>query len=114
MSKRSLSSKHVKDDYESDDGFVEDAPKSKKQKKELNTGIQKDDEGNEYWEVREQLRCGVENRSDISTALRQTSGSSQRLQGNYNGRRARILRERWKDVAREEGMSRFHCCSAQS
>lgn len=50
MPKRS--SKHVTDEYESDGGFVENAPKSKKQKKELNSGLQKDDEGNEYWEVR--------------------------------------------------------------
>lgn len=50
MSKRS--SRAVADDYESDGGFVEDAPRSKKQKKELNSGLQKDDEGNEYWEVR--------------------------------------------------------------
>lgn len=50
MPKRS--NKHVGDDYESDDGFVEDAPKSKKQKKELSSGMQRDDDGNEYWEVR--------------------------------------------------------------
>lgn len=48
-----LSRKHV---YESDDGFVEDAPKSKKRKNEpkpRDTAIQKDEDGNEYWEVRE-------------------------------------------------------------
>lgn len=42
---------HDKDNYESDNGFVEDAPKSKKQKKLLSSEVQKDDEGNEYWEV---------------------------------------------------------------
>lgn len=48
-----LSRKYV-EDYESDDGFVEDAPKSKKRKSEPKqpaSGAQKDDEGNEYWEV---------------------------------------------------------------
>lgn len=50
-------------DYESDNGFVEDAPKSKKAgslgneskraegKKPVSTQVQKDDDGNEYWEV---------------------------------------------------------------
>ena len=41
-------------DYESDDGFVEDAPKSKKSKKgdfKANSQLQTDDEGNEFWEV---------------------------------------------------------------
>ena len=52
-----LSRKYV-EDYESDEGFVEDAPKSKKRKsevkqtKEVSHGVQKDDEGNEFWEVR--------------------------------------------------------------
>lgn len=48
---KTLSSKRV---YDSDDGFVEDAPKTKKQKsepKQRNTKMQKDDDGNEYWEV---------------------------------------------------------------
>lgn len=48
-------------DYESDDGFVEDAPKSKKArsggnelkkiegKAQVSTEMQKDDEGSEYW-----------------------------------------------------------------
>ena len=49
MAKRELD----EDDYESDGGFVEDAPKSKKQKqKEVSGEVQKDDEGNQYWEVR--------------------------------------------------------------
>lgn len=50
MSKR----QHATADYESDGGFVADAPKSKKQKqnKDVNTGAQRDDEGNDYWEVR--------------------------------------------------------------
>jgi hypothetical protein len=39
-------------EYDSDDGFVEDAaPKAKKQKKIVTGEMQKDDEGNEYWEV---------------------------------------------------------------
>ena len=53
------SRKYVEEDYESDDGFVEDAPKSKKRKSELQQKGSKsvsgetrvDDEGNEYWEV---------------------------------------------------------------
>jgi hypothetical protein len=43
------------EEYDSDDGFIEDAaPKSKKQKKVVSGAsgeMQKDDEGNEYWEV---------------------------------------------------------------
>lgn len=48
-----LSRKHV-NEYESDDGFVEDAPKSKKHKSEpkaLSNTMEVDDEGNECWEV---------------------------------------------------------------
>lgn len=48
--------------YESDGGFVEDAPRDKKRKSEagtaikkdnanVNTTMQKDDEGNSFWEV---------------------------------------------------------------
>lgn len=40
--------------YDSDDGFVEDGRSSKKQKSEpkpRNPNMQKDKEGNEYWEV---------------------------------------------------------------
>lgn len=57
MPKQANSRKRVaSENYESDDGFVEDAPKSKKSKKssakaELDLSMQKDDEGNEYWEV---------------------------------------------------------------
>lgn len=54
MGKRPLSQKTVSE-YDPDDGFVEDAPKSKKAKtepKSQNSGAQKDAEGNSYWEVR--------------------------------------------------------------
>lgn len=60
-----LSRKYV-DDYESDDGFVEDAPKSKKPrknepkaKKELAQGVQKDDDGNPFWEISGKRRVGI-------------------------------------------------------
>lgn len=44
------------EDYESDGGFIEDAPKSKKSKNgvakaSVNYERQKDDDGNDYWEV---------------------------------------------------------------
>lgn len=41
------------DDYESDGGFVEDAPRSKKAKvgRPVINEMQTDDEGNEFWEV---------------------------------------------------------------
>ncbi|KAK1062945.1 hypothetical protein LTR74_009892 [Friedmanniomyces endolithicus] len=51
--------KRAQEQYENDDGFVEDAPQSKKaksaganegKKATTNTQIQIDDEGNEYWE----------------------------------------------------------------
>lgn len=52
------------EEYDSDGGFIEDAPKSKKvktepkqrtepnQKKVVSQDVQKDEDGNEYWEVR--------------------------------------------------------------
>lgn len=45
-----------KEAYDSDNGFVEDAPKNKKQKggntkAPVSSEMHKDDEGNEYWEV---------------------------------------------------------------
>ena len=47
------SRKRVSEEYDSDDGFVEDAaPKAKKQKKIATGETQTDDDGNEYWEVR--------------------------------------------------------------
>lgn len=59
MSTSTKSRKRAAEDYESDDGFIEDAaPSSKPTKKAKNNftftpsaGAQKDDEGNEYWEV---------------------------------------------------------------
>lgn len=39
------------DDYDSDGGFVEDAPKSKKAKTAISKNKQVDDDGNPYWEV---------------------------------------------------------------
>lgn len=39
------------DDYDSDDGFVEDAPKSKRTKTAISKDKQVDDDGNPYWEV---------------------------------------------------------------
>ncbi|KAK3061064.1 hypothetical protein LTR53_019895, partial [Teratosphaeriaceae sp. CCFEE 6253] len=51
--------KRTKEQYENDDGFVEDAPRSKKakgtganegKKATISTEMQTDDEGNEYWE----------------------------------------------------------------
>lgn len=44
----------VADEYDSDGGFVEDAPKSKRAKSTKappSKDAQRDDEGNEYWEV---------------------------------------------------------------
>jgi hypothetical protein len=40
------------DDYDSDGGFVEDAPKSKRTKTAISKDKQVDDDGNPYWEVR--------------------------------------------------------------
>lgn len=77
-------------DYESDGGFVEDAPKSKKQKKELSGGIQKDDDGNEYWEVR-MLQSPAWAMSHIGAAFRQTPPAGQRVQGKCFCRSARVL-----------------------
>lgn len=50
-------------EYESDNGFVEDAPQSKKrkggEKKPVSTETHQDDDGNEYWEVRTRYRRQV-------------------------------------------------------
>ncbi|KAK4548855.1 hypothetical protein LTR36_008628 [Oleoguttula mirabilis] len=58
-------------DYESDNGFVEDAPRSKKGgsggnelkrtegKKPVSTEMGKDDDGNEYWEISGKRRVQV-------------------------------------------------------
>ncbi|KAK5124384.1 hypothetical protein LTR85_001601 [Meristemomyces frigidus] len=58
-------------DYESDNGFVEDAPKSKKGgsggnelkraegKKPVSTEMGKDDDGNEYWEISGKRRVQI-------------------------------------------------------
>lgn len=40
------------DDYDSDGGFVEDAPQSKRAKTAISKDKQVDDDGNPYWEVR--------------------------------------------------------------
>jgi hypothetical protein len=46
------------EEYDSDDGFIEDAaPKSKKQKKVVSG--QKDDEGNQYWEISGKRRIQI-------------------------------------------------------
>ena len=53
------------EDYDSDDGFVEGAPKSKKLKSEpkpkktVTQEVQKDDEGNEYWEISGKRRISL-------------------------------------------------------
>ena len=58
MSKASSSRKRSakSEDYDSDGGFVEDAPKIKKNKTDNSSkakvGTQQDDEGNDFWEVR--------------------------------------------------------------
>ncbi|KAK6006658.1 hypothetical protein QM012_005666 [Aureobasidium pullulans] len=39
------------DDYDSDGGFVEDAPKSKRTKTAISKDKQVDDDGNPYWEL---------------------------------------------------------------
>jgi hypothetical protein len=40
------------DDYDSDGGFVEDAPQSKRAKTAISKDKQEDEDGNPYWEVR--------------------------------------------------------------
>lgn len=81
MAKRQL----AKDDYESDGGFVEDAPKSKKQKKQLSSEVQKDADGNEYWEVRSSRSPHSVRSPDKRVALWQASRANQRVQGHHNG-----------------------------
>ncbi|KAF2770444.1 hypothetical protein EJ03DRAFT_350516 [Teratosphaeria nubilosa] len=58
-------------DYESDGGFVEDAPKNKKPKSggnqlkmsegktQVSTQMQKDEDGNEFWELSRTRRIGI-------------------------------------------------------
>jgi hypothetical protein len=60
--------KRSQQQYESDNGFVEDAPKSKKSKNStssspakaaLNTEELFDDDGNQYWELSRVRRVGI-------------------------------------------------------
>lgn len=106
MAKKPLARKHA-EDYESDDGFVEDAPKSKKIKTEVkprNTTMQQDDEGNEYWEVGEVAALGFQDfQLTESIAVGQTKSANLQLQRQHDGQHPRILRKQRKDVAREEG-----------
>jgi hypothetical protein len=60
--------KRAQQQYESDDGFVEDAPKSKKtknggesneKKAASNTEARVDDDGNQYWELSRVRRVGI-------------------------------------------------------
>ena len=78
------SRKHV-EEYDSDDGFVEDAPKSKKQKvkKEVGSDVQKDDDGNEYWEVRTTIERWQPIEVDAWLDLRQTTPASVTVQGQH-------------------------------
>lgn len=52
----------AEEDYESDGGFIEDAPKSKKSKatsQVVNLEKQQDDDGNDYWQVRVMRRAST-------------------------------------------------------
>jgi len=55
--------KRTQESYESDGGFIEDAPQSKKRKgggrTAASAGLQKDDNGDEYWEVSARTLLGV-------------------------------------------------------
>ncbi|KAK0335705.1 hypothetical protein LTR91_020064 [Friedmanniomyces endolithicus] len=60
--------KRAQEQHENDDGFVEDAPQSKKaknaganpsKKSAISPLIQVDDEGNDYWELSDTRRVGV-------------------------------------------------------
>lgn len=71
--------------YGSDDGFVEDAPKSKRSKTAGNElkrrdgkatvseGLQHDDEGNEYWEVNGTVIASPEHSAHPYSALEDTA-----------------------------------------
>lgn len=88
-----LSRKYV-EDYESDGGFVEDAPKNKKRKsepKQRNSDMQKDDEGNEYWEVRRTLRITTLDGADCGLAFWQETCTDLTVQEQHHGQRSRVL-----------------------
>ncbi|CAK4031702.1 PC4-domain-containing [Lecanosticta acicola] len=64
MSKATSRKRAAANDYESDGGFVEDAPKSKKSKGSNAKGAvdlqqKKDDDGNAYWDLSGTRRLGV-------------------------------------------------------
>ena len=57
MPKEASRKRAAAEDYDSDGGFVEDAPKSKKSKgatakPSVDMEMKKDDDNNEYWDVR--------------------------------------------------------------
>lgn len=57
------------DEYDSDGGFVEDAPKSKKTKTAISKNKQVDDDGNPYWEVRLSSKKSSKLKADRHSAL---------------------------------------------
>ena len=101
-----LSRKYV-EDYDSDDGFVEDAPKSKKRKAEQkprNADVRRDEDGSTYWEVSDS-ETAITNSTLTEVALRQTACHNLRLQRQYDGRHSRVLREGRQSATRQEGQS---------
>lgn len=72
------------DDYDSDGGFVEDAPKSKKAKTAISKNKQVDDDGNPYWEVRFSKRSSTMD-ADRCSALWKTPRHPIRVQEHALG-----------------------------
>lgn len=90
------------EEYESDGGFIEDAPRSKKAKtsktainevkkregkKEIQLGMQKDDEGNPFWEVRCMAHPVIAWNSPLTVT---PSRSPRRGESKYRSSRARV------------------------
>ena len=91
---KTLSNKRV---YDSDDGFVEDGRKSKKPKNEpkpRNAEMQKDSEGNQYWEVSACL-CGC---LRSTTDGKQLSGKRRVQISDFKGNTMIGIREFYEKV----------------
>ncbi|KAH9845821.1 Transcriptional Coactivator p15 (PC4) [Teratosphaeria destructans] len=108
-------------DYESDGGFVEDAPKNKKPKNggnqlkksegktRVSTQMQKDEDGNEFWEVSMHRRAesqGITN-SDIAVVADEAHWDIN-FQKRHDDEHTRVLREGRQDASWQEG--RFIVC----
>lgn len=101
--------------YESDGGFVEDVPTSKKSRKandtkrregkqEVDLSMQEDDNGDPYWEARNDI---LKRRvlTDVRAVVQDEESNHIKFQGQANGQHSRILHKcRRQRITWQEGL----------